>query len=197
MRATMLRQMTMAILFLAGDATAEAEWSVDGRFDREKEWAGAEAIEVGQGVTVLLKEKDGVMAIGVVTGCEFPAYVDLFIEAEDGTVWNLHASMQQGERLVAGREWDDRVPETKWGRQKDWRANTNRPLKERANDDPLKKASFPPAHQGYEFVIERAKFGGGAKRLRVEARDFTGKAADIVFPAGSSRREPGGWLKLR
>ena len=48
-----------------------------------------------------------------------------------------------------------------------------------------------------EFVIERAKFSGGAKRLRVEVRDFTGKAADIVFPAGSSRFEPGGWRALR
>lgn len=185
----------LALGFLA---TARAEeWVVDGRFDQEKEWAGAEVIEAGQGVTVLLKQRDGMLAIGVVAGCDFPAYVDLFVETGDGVIWNLHASMQQGERTVAGREWDDRNPGTRWGRQKDWKANTNRPLKERANDDPLTKASFPPGHEGYEFVIERAKFAGGAKRLRVEVRDFTGKAADIVFPAASSRFEPGGWWELR
>lgn len=187
-----------AVMFALGllATTRAEEWVADGKFDREKEWAGAQVLEAGRGVTVLLKQGDGMVAIGVVTGCEFPAYVDLFVETRDGVIWNLHASMQQGERTVAGRGWDDRNPATRWGRQKDWKVNTRRPLKERANDDPLTKASFPPA-EGYEFVIERAKLDGGAKRLRVEVRDFTGKAADIVFPAGSSRFEPGGWWELR
>jgi hypothetical protein len=47
---------------------------------------------------------------------------------------------------------------------------------------------------GYEFVINRAQLNPW--RIRIEVRDFDGRARDIVWPAQSRRNDATTWALL-
>lgn len=190
----------LALAALAQAAETRVPWRAgepqcDGRL-QDAEWAEAAGVKAGATVRLLVQRHEGTVSLGVRATNEWPGYVDLFLQTEEGVVHNLHASMQLGERIVRGRDWDDRTPATVWGRGEGWLANTQRLRPERAKDDPPTRASFVP-YDGHEFVISRTRFTGKVWRLRVEVRDFRGQHADIVFPSGSSRHDPAGWWQLR
>lgn len=176
-------------------AASEMEMQADGQL-APGEWDGAAMFVWPQGGAILSKEVGGRVWLALVPQAKHATYVDLFLADGDGRVHNLHASLQWGERVVAGRAWTDREPATAWGLPAHWGANRiawapgGREAKE------VTRASFVP-YAGHEFWISRQRFPGKTWRVRIELRDFAGQEADQVFPAGSTRYEPGGWAVWR
>lgn len=170
---------------------------VDGRFS-PGEWDGARGVPIAPGDTLLLRQARGHVFIGVRTARPYPTYVDLFLRDGEGRVYNLHASMQTGERELTGAEWTDTRPATRWGNEDGWIANVSKRVPERLQDRtmPAPKEFFFPS-QGREFQILRSRFRGERWSVRVEVRDLGGGGApDVVYPAGSSREAPAGWAVL-
>ncbi|MDF1502230.1 hypothetical protein [Roseisolibacter sp. H3M3-2] len=171
---------------------------IDGRF-APGEWDDAARAAVGPLDTLLVKEHAGHLYLGVVTARAHPVYVDLFVRDGGGALHNLHASMQLGERRLAAGDttWTDARPATRWGNEVDWTANESklRPDRPRAPGAPLDTSHLFP-QRGREFQIRRARFPGARWRVRVELRDLAGREPDLVVPAGSTRRDPDGWLTL-
>lgn len=170
---------------------------IDGRFAAD-EWRDALAVPFGDGDTLLVKQVHGHVFLGVHSGRTYPTYVDLFLRDGAGALYNLHASLQTGERALTGTAWTDRDPPTAWGNERDWSANVSkfRSDASRPRDRPTTPADFQP-QDGREFQLRRARFAGARWRLRVELRDLGGGGhPDVVYPAGTTRYSEDGWAVL-
>jgi hypothetical protein len=164
---------------------------IDGMFSRD-EWQDAATVKVNDSVTLYFKQFRGHVFIGVKTATTYPAYVDMFILAGANELYNLHASMQIGERTLTGKAWTDGEPPWRWGNHVGWIANETKydPTKDRSLPD--KEKVFP--YEGKEFQLLRSRFTGKQWRMRLEVR---GATPDIVFPAESERQNPARWLILQ
>lgn len=191
---------SMAVLLFAAAGvlsvplTTTADIVADGQI-REPEWANARRIAMAEGVSVLVKADAQTVAIAVRNAPRgAPQYTDLFIVAEDGQVWNLHASMQLGERKLPGRAWTDDAPAFAWGNNVDWRANEVA-VKPGADADAPFAAQVQPC-DGQEFLIARRKLPGKRWGVRIEVRDFMNERPDLAHPEGSDRHDSGGWAAI-
>jgi hypothetical protein len=171
----------------AGQLTADTK--VDG-FLTDAEWSRAARVSGGDGIEFLFAANDNHYAIAVLSGAKGPHYVDVFV-LQGGEIVNLHASFKVGERRLVGRDWTDSTPATAWGRTTGWTANSVRKRKDVKPETDFARSLEP--YQGYEFVLDKSKYGAGPLHVRIEARDFLGQKADVVFPAGSSRFDPTSW----
>jgi hypothetical protein len=95
---------------------------IDGKF-ASAEWHDASVTAVTPGVTLYVQQFQGHVFIGVKGDDAAPFYVDLFLLGQDNCVYDLHASMQVGERLLCGDAWTDTDPPIQWGNNIDWIAN--------------------------------------------------------------------------
>jgi hypothetical protein len=174
-------------------ATTTAEIVPDGRIGGP-EWSDAKRIALGEGVAVLIKADEENVAIAVKNAARGPHYTDLFLTASDGTVWNLHADANVGERKLEGATWSDSEPAYVWHNNATWSANA---VEMRANADPsapLAKQVKP--YDGQEFLIARSQFPGKTWRLRVEVRDLAHVKPDLVYPAASDRHDTASWTVI-
>lgn len=164
---------------------------IDGIFSRD-EWQDAANVKVNDSVTLYFKQFRGQVFIGVKTATPYPAYVDMFLLAGANELYNLHASMQIGERTLTGNAWTDGEPAWRWGNHVGWIANETKydPGKDRTLPD--KEKVFP--YEGKEFQLLRPHLTGAQWRVRVEVR---GATPDIVFPARSERLNIARWLILQ
>lgn len=173
--------------------TTTSEIVPDGRI-ASAEWSDAKRMPMGDGVTVLIKADEENVAIAVSNSKRGSQYTDLFVTASDGTVWNLHADMNVGERKLEGAAWTDTEPAYVWHNNATWMANV---VEARANADttlPLAKQLKP--YDGQEFLIARSQFPGSTWRLRVEVRDLAHEKPDLILPAASDRYDPSGWTTI-
>jgi hypothetical protein len=164
---------------------------IDGIFSKD-EWQDAATVKVNDSVTLYLKQFRGHVFIGVKTNTTYPAYVDMFLLTAGNELYNLHASMQIGERLLTGNAWTDREPAWRWGNHVGWIANEAKYDSTKDRSLPDKEKVFP--YEGKEFQLLRSRFTGKQWRLRIEVR---GSSEDIPFPANSERRQTASWAILR
>jgi hypothetical protein len=164
---------------------------IDGMFSRD-EWQDAATVKVNDSVTLYLKQFRGHVFIGVKTATSYPAYVDMFLLAGGNELYNLHASMQIGERTLTGKAWTDGEPSWRWGNHVGWIANEAKYDSTKDRTLPDKEKVFP--YEGKEFQLLRSRFTGKQWRMRVEVR---GATPDIVFPAESERLNTARWLVLQ
>ena len=167
-----------------------AEMKADGRI-APGEWGDAMVTVLPCGM-LLAKQAGELVWFAVVPDAEHATYADVFLQDGSGTVHNLHASLQWGERTVAGDQWTDSEPATRWGRPVNWGANRIEWASGGSEQPEVTRASFRP-YAAHEFWVSRRSFPGQSWRVRIEIRDFAGKVPDAVIPAGSLRREAGGW----
>jgi hypothetical protein len=173
---------------LAVPMATTAEVVLDGQIDGQ-EWASAARIDLERGVVLLVMADAQHLALAVKGGGT--RYTDLFVMHDEGTILNLHASMQTGQRKLSGTAWTDTEPPWGWGNNTKWRANTVAFRPGADPNAPFAKQIVP--YDGQEFLIERGLNPGNKWVVRIEARDFTGTDADVVWPAESTRYDPNGW----
>lgn len=166
---------------------------IDGQFAAD-EWSDAFTLHLAPSVDLYLKQYKGHVFLGVKMAAMSRRYVDMFLLPRDKHVYNLHASMQLGERVLIGSNWSDTNPPTRWGYHLDWTANE-------AKLDPFADPSVPAVHRifpddGIEFQLRRSRFQGKQWRIRIEIRDFDGQLPDIIFPADSERKTSAHWAIL-
>jgi hypothetical protein len=118
----------------------------------------------------------------------------MFLTTGDNKLYNLHASFQLGERLLAGDAWNDSSPSNNWGNHVDWIANEAKMNEEKSANLPIAERLFP--YDGWEFQIRRSRFVGKEWRIRIEVRDFAGQRPDTIFPELSERKNPARWAVL-
>lgn len=166
---------------------------IDGRIS-DDEWRDAKVITPDPAVQLYLKQFRGHVFIGVKMNRAAASYVDMFILTGDNQLYNLHASMQIGERLLAGETWSDASPPNHWGNHVGWIANEAKIDAGKDSNLPISKRLF--RYDGMEFQLRRARFVGRQWRVRIEVRDFAGQMPDTIFPAKSERKETAGWAIL-
>ena len=116
----------------------------------------------------------------------------MFLLTGSNELYDLHASMQIGERLLTGNAWTDREPAWRWGNHVGWIANEAKYDSTKDRSLPDKEKGFP--YEGKEFHLLRSRFTGKQWRLRVEVR---GSSEDIAFPADSERMNTARWAILQ
>jgi hypothetical protein len=178
---------------------------LDGRFS-PGEWDDAREVVVDDSVRLYVKQYRDHVFIGLRTPWSMLATTDLFVQAEPGVVYNLHASAQLGERRLTDTLWTDWEPAWHWGNAVDWYANELRFDRLVADSILRADSTFDRtrlrfrttyAYDGYEFQIRRSRFPGREWRIRVEARATVPNQTDRVFPRASTRHQPATWTVLR
>lgn len=165
---------------------------IDGLFSNE-EWKDATIIELDPSTKLFLQQYKGDVFLGVKNdGGAW--YVDLYLENSNQEIFNLHASMQIGERLLKGDSWSDNDPAWLWGNHTSWIANEAKTDASKDKNLPFSQRLF--RREGVEFQIRRSRFPGKQWRMRIEIRDFAGKQADVIFPKLSERKNTDKWLLL-
>jgi hypothetical protein len=166
---------------------------IDGKFSPD-EWRDASIIPVAPSVALYVQQVRGHVYLGVKGEEAKPFYVDVFLLTGTKSLYNLHASMQVGERLLAGDAWTDTDPPIVWGNHVDWIANEAKPDPRKDQSLPMTQRLYP--RQGVEFQLRRSRFPGSEWRIRIEIRDFAGERADIIFPSDSIRMDTSHWMIL-
>ncbi|MDP1571304.1 MAG: hypothetical protein Q8L86_15020 [Vicinamibacterales bacterium] len=162
---------------------------IDGRLD-PSEWDDAVAVDVADGVRLLLKQYRGDVFFGVSTG-GVSRPVDVYLLQDDRALHQLHASMQIGERRLEGTPWSDQEPPWRWGNHAGWIASEARLDSTKSRDLAFSERLFPLS--GVEFQIRRARFSGSRWRVRIEIAQFPGTEGTFVYPPASTRNNTDGW----
>lgn len=160
------------------------------------EWDDARVVALAgpDSARLLVKQFGGHVFLAFVSGTRVPRPVDLFVARPDGSVHQLHASMQIGERIHPDTLWSDTLPAWHWGNHVDWIANEAKLDARRPQDGSFGSRLFPAT--ATEFQIRRARFPESEWRLRVEVNAFSGADGALVLPHGATR-DPGTWIALR
>jgi len=166
---------------------------IDGKISVD-EWRDAAVITAAPSIKLYLKQFRGHVFIGLKMRTASPSYVDMFLLTGDNQLYNLHASMQVGERLLTDDAWSDTSPPNHWGNHVDWIGSEAKIDAEKDRNLPMAKRLFP--YDGMEFQLRRARFVGKQWRIRIEVRDFAGQVPDIIFPRISERKNTTPWAIL-
>lgn len=163
---------------------------IDGLFD-EEDWNRSRTIEITPSNSLHLVQDKYYLFLGISNYEDIGRYVDLYIDNDSIGIINLHASMQLGERLLTDN-WNDTIPVWNWGKNTYWTANNVVVIDESEEISFLE--SVKP-YQGHEFKISKNHIGKKI-RVRLEIKDFLGKASDIVYPFNSERQRTEDWYLL-
>lgn len=170
---------------------------IDGLFTAG-EWDDAFAIDVGEGVTLHIKQEKGHVFIGIRCTGLGPAVVDLFIQPTGSEIHQLHASAQIGEIVLSGPGEED--PPFVWGYSPEWTANEAR--WDQARREKLIAQGMDPGqaqvetmfpYDGFEFQIRKGRFASSRWLIR-----FNVYSAQVrfAFPPGTEPKDTEGWLLL-
>lgn len=162
---------------------------IDGQIE-SAEWSGARATTIAGTLRLLLLETQGDVFLAVATGTRTPRPVDIYLQGEDGEIFQLHASAQIGERHLPRAGWSDTIPAWRWGNHVQWLANEAKLDAQQPREAPFSQRTF--GADGVEFQLRRARFPGRTWRLRVDVGVFPGNAGEYRFPAGASD-DPATW----
>ena len=165
---------------------------IDGLFN-EQDWKDAKLVNITDSTMLYLMQNNTELYLGIRNRDSVSRYVDLYIDNDSNGTINFHASMQLGERLLSGN-WNDTIPAWSWGNNDQWYANKVVIINN--NENISFQESLKP-YEGYEFKISKRKIIGKDIRIRIEIRDFEGKADDIIFPLNSKRMNEENWYSLK
>ncbi len=185
----------LAALSLLGDPapivrvppTAPTPILLDGRLE-PAEWEGAMRVPVSEGVYLLVKQWGGHVYVAVRTAGPTPQPMDLYLVPADQERYQLHASLQIGERRLTAADPD---PAWHWGNHTDWIANEMKIDGRRQDRKVFSERLFPA--EGTEYQIKRARFPGGTWRVRLEIGGVPGNERPATYPAGSKAEAPATW----
>lgn len=172
---------------------SEAPVLIDGKFP-VAEWRNCFVISIEDSVKLYLKQYKGHVFIGVRVERATPSYVDLLLFTPDEQLYNLHASMKIGERLLKGNSWTDSQPAWRWGNNIDWIANEAKIDPTKDTDLPFTEKFYP--YEGYEFQLCRSRFDGKKWHIRIVVQDFAEQLPDITFPNNSKKTDTSQWAIL-
>lgn len=167
------------------------------------EWDDALKVPIRPNVELLLKKSAGFIFIGIRYIPFTLSVVDLFISPDGKAIRHLHVSAQLGERLLNDTPGADDDPEFVWGDTSGWYANEIRwnekkvqaLIKEGKNGGEAQEASLYK-YDGFEFQIQRSKFGSDEWLVRLETPMAPDWANPVVFPVGADTASAKNWLKL-
>jgi hypothetical protein len=156
---------------------------VDGVIDAG-EWSDAALAETVAG-RLHIKEVGEFVLVGLELPGQSAGFVDLFITAGGGPLYDLHASARLGERILTGRVW----PEWHWWNNSGWVANVSRV-------ESFDERTFLPEH-ARAFQIRRSRFPGRPWRIRLLTTVMKGKEiTTLVWPEKTEDTNAAGWLEL-
>lgn len=164
--------------------------NLDGKIGSE-EWQDTNSVQINSMMDLLLLQNNSDFYLAIEVSEDVARYVDIFIKPSGHDITNLHASMQLGERLLTG-EWNDTIPQWNWGNNDNWSANT---VILRNHNDTIPFIQLVQPYNGFEFRIARDKIEPQFK-IRIEIKDFEGKAEDVVYPKHSKRDDLGSWKEI-
>jgi hypothetical protein len=98
---------------------------LDGQMSDE-EWVDAKTISINDNIKMLIKEMNKNIFIGFKFRDHIPRVVDLFIEIPGEPIYQLHSSMQIGERILQDTSWNNESPAWRWGNHIDWIASESK-----------------------------------------------------------------------
>lgn len=167
---------------------------LDGQMSDE-EWVDAKTISINDNIKMLIKEMNKNIFIGFKFRDHIPRVVDLFIEIPGEPIYQLHSSMQIGERILQDTSWTNESPAWRWGNHIDWIASESKidPLLSR--DLPFEQRLYPS--DGVEFQIRRTRFEGGEWQMRVEISSFVDTENVITYPPKSERKIASSWVTVK
>jgi hypothetical protein len=167
---------------------------LDGRLS-PGEWDDATAVPVAGSVRMLVKQVGGHVFVAVTSGALVGRPIDIYLQDASGTISQLHASMQIGERVHRDTLWTGDAPAWHWGNHVDWIANESKFDSKQPTGGTFSSRLFPG--EATEFQIRRSRFQGREWRVWIEAGIFPGtEGRTLFFPHGATR-ETGTWAVLQ
>jgi hypothetical protein len=174
----------------------------DGIVD-QSEWLDAKLILIDSSNTIYAKSDDRYYYLAIKSQLQKPFYIDLFIE-ESGSIKNIHASSQLGDRVLADSTWSDYEPETKWGYNIGWIANTVKFDREKMRTiekgnlemNPYASSFIP--YDAMEFQFSKRHFNLDEAKFRIEIKNMIGPDGfrTVIFPQDSKRKQVENWTKI-
>jgi hypothetical protein len=174
----------------------------DGIVD-QNEWLDAKLILIDSSNTIYAKSDDRYYYLAIKSQLQKPFYIDLFIE-ESGSIKNIHASSQLGDRVLTDSSWSDYEPQTKWGYNIGWIANTVKFDREKMRNiekenpemNPYAVAFIP--YDAIEFQFSKKHFNLDEVKFRIEIRNMIGPDGfeTVVFPQNSKRKHVKNWTNI-
>jgi hypothetical protein len=167
---------------------------LDGRLS-PGEWDDAAVVPIGDSVRMLVKQVGGHVLVAVSSGARVGRPVDLYLQDASGTISQLHASMQIGERVHRDTLWTGDAPAWHWGNHVDWIANETKLDSKQPTGGTFSSRLFPG--DGTEFQIRRSRFLGREWRVWVEMNAFPGTEGGPIFFPRNATRDTGTWAVLQ
>lgn len=159
------------------------------------EWDDAAVVPMADSVRMLVKQVGGHVFVAITSGARVPRPIDFYLQDASGTISQLHASMQIGERIHHDTLWTGQVPAWRWGNHVDWIASEAKEDSELPTGGTFSSRLFPG--NATEFQIRRSRFQGREWRVWVHAGAFPGTDGGTVFFPRGATRDTGTWAVLR
>jgi SnoaL-like domain len=166
------------------------------------EWDDALRVPIHERVEILLKTNSGHLFLGLKFKDGLGVITDLWMTADDKTVFQMHSSGQLGEgvlTLPVPEAKPKTITETTIGYTKDWDANEIRSDSKKKAEwqaagrpaEGYRKVLFPSDGKEYQIVL--SKFSSRRLKMRFLAGDPKGL---IIYPENSDLKSAEGWLEL-
>jgi len=166
------------------------------------EWDDATTVTLNPRTSLFLKQYRGHLYLGLDARQMVSPSVDLFFTHDGAQILDLHRSAQLGEMVLRAGAPDSTDPEWVWGRTSGWYSNEGR-WTYRTQDSLMRTAgmSWTEAFRIAGFPMDIAEFDIltsklGASRLLFRIAIETADESPVVFPPGTSRKNPAGWATL-
>ncbi len=159
---------------------------IDGKLGKN-EWKGAATLPLGNLASVHVKHSADYVWIAVecLTCTDFA--LDLYVQPEDGEIYDLHSSAKLGERQLRDGNWSD---QWEWWNNNAWVANWSRV-------DSFQDKTFVN-QQVREFQISRERFDGSTWRVMFELLlPDEPKWRTIRYPQKAINNVTKDWIVLR
>jgi SnoaL-like domain len=166
------------------------------------EWDDALRVPIHERVDLFLKTNSGHLFLGLKFKDGLGVITDLWMTADDKTVYQMHSSGQLGEGVLTLPVRDANpktLTETTIGYTKDWDANEIRSDSQKKAEwqaagrpaEGYRKILFPSDGKEYQIVL--SKFSSRRLKMRFLAGDPKGL---IIYPEKTDLKSTEGWLEL-
>ena len=166
------------------------------------EWDDALRVPIHERVELFLKTNSSHLFLGLKFKDGLGVITDLWMTADDKTVFQMHSSGQLGEgvlTLPVPEAKPKTITETTIGYTKDWDANEIRSDSKKKAEwqaagrpaEGYRKVLFPSDGKEYQIVL--SKFSSRRLKMRFLAGDPKGL---IIYPENSDLKSAEGWLEL-